>query len=857
MIKYLPVLLLLILCSCSYSEINEKTGLPEGYNIWFAKEENGECKYFENEKAIGISLSGEENWALTKTAIDVKPGEDYVVYAIVGARSAGILSNGGFAVGAFLSNKDGVVNWGPTVWGSGNMDWQIMACDVHIPENVTTLTPQIQGHGGGEIFCSGIEILPKGKTTTLKVPNISLPLWSDTKPLSVSLSQEEQFGICGIYYPKDTATIKVGQLNIPCEDLKYYVNDIYGNKILEGDTKYKDEIKFNVQKAGYYEVFLTGNGNYGENISKKITGFTSCVFVMGPKDFKPWSNPFGGQAPFTFDSFKRLNITWNKFICYNLDTLEHNNLPTDFTSYEKIVAEKIKTGILSEFDIKGVEIWNEPENEIPNFNEKWEDLAKTALATTKGVHASYPNCKTLFNICHLGNLTKFHQAGGVGSYDILSLHPYCPGLYNEPKYPQPPEEGGVIDFLLSARSQLDIEGMKDTEIWSTEYGWTTGNLPQGASLLEQAMFTVRSSVLQLACGVKKVNPFRFTDVSFWGEMDGKFGFIRGDKTPKAVVSSYGVMAQTIDDNPYLGQMKLGENIGAFIFGKGKKTVLCLWKFGGEDKINIPIKQKAILRDLWGNDLVFNGGEITIKDEPIYLIYDLPAKSIYSKIKGEFIENAIEDVFVPQSKQVKIPNYNIPYVKNIDINSNWDKPGILLKSEKRFETDTPFEAEVKILTDGEYIFASYSITGSNVYSVNTKDNKSCWNGAGMEFFISLEPDTITKHNKRDCDFQLCLVPGNTGEGTKVCDIWRDDLSIPNSEVLFTKTEKGYEIKAKIPVKYLKQYSKDKNPLKIGDKVKVDFVVNISDENENRAGMLSTHSGTFSQDPSIWGNGIINK
>ena len=30
MIKYLPMLLLLILCSCSYSEINEKTGLPEG-----------------------------------------------------------------------------------------------------------------------------------------------------------------------------------------------------------------------------------------------------------------------------------------------------------------------------------------------------------------------------------------------------------------------------------------------------------------------------------------------------------------------------------------------------------------------------------------------------------------------------------------------------------------------------------------------------------------------------------------------------------------------------------------------------------------------------------------------------------
>ena len=128
---------------------------------------------------------------------------------------------------------------------------------------------------------------------------------------------------------------------------------------------------------------------------------------------------------------------------------------------------------------------------------------------------------------------------------------------------------------------------------------------------------------------------------------------------------------------------------------------------------------------------------------------------------------------------------------------------------------------------------------------------------MEFFISLEPDTITKHNKRDCDFQLCLVPGNMGEGAKVCDIWGDNLSIPNSEVLFTKTKKGYEIKAKIPVKYLKQYSKDKSPLKIGDKVKVDFVVNVSDENENRAGMLSTHSGTFSQDPSIWGNGIINK
>ncbi|MBQ0105985.1 MAG: hypothetical protein KBT47_08135, partial [Armatimonadetes bacterium] len=620
------VMLLFAVCVWGQN-INEKTGLPEGYAIWFMNAECGETRYFEKENLIGISLSDTGNWSLTYKSVDVQPGSDWTVYAVAGGRGIGILNGGGVSVGGFLSDKDQVVDWGPSVWKGGNMSLELMSCDIHIPENATKLTPQVGGHGGGEIFVYAIEAVKKGEKPSLSVPHTVLPVWNDTKPITVPLDQEEKYGVKGIYLPGEECVFRVGRLGIGCKELKYIITDLFGNKADEGETAYGQEIKFVPKKAGYYEISLSGEGIYGENITKKLVGSSSCIFVSAPKKFTPWGNPFGGQSPNSLDMYERLNITWDKFICYNLDTGSHSEMPTDYEDYKNKVAEKVRSGIFGKYHTKGVEIWNEPENEIPGVYQKWEELAKTAKATTEGIHSVSPETKTMFDICHLGNLTKYHEAGGVGTYDVLSLHPYCPALYNEPKYPQPPEEGGIISMLLAAREQLDREGMAEAEIWTTEYGWTTGSLPQGASLEEQAKYMVRSSVLQLACGVKRVNPFRLTDVPFWGEMDGKFGFIRDDRTPKPVLATYSILAQTVDDNPYIGQIDMGDNIGAFIFGKTGKTVLVLWKFGGEAEVNVPIKQNCILRDMFGNDMPFKGGNVTAGENPQYFIFNLSPKSV--------------------------------------------------------------------------------------------------------------------------------------------------------------------------------------------------------------------------------------
>ncbi|MBQ0104715.1 MAG: hypothetical protein KBT47_01605, partial [Armatimonadetes bacterium] len=258
------------------------------------------------------------------------------------------------------------------------------------------------------------------------------------------------------------------------------------------------------------------------------------------------------------------------------------------------------------------------------------------------------------------------------------------------------------------------------------------------------------------------------------------------------------------------------------------------------------------RDMFGNDMPFKGGNVTAGENPQYFIFNLSPKSVYSKIKGKFIKGGIEDIFVAKNDKIKIPEYTVYFMKDISLADDWNVQPVRVSSEKRFENDIPNEAEVKFVTDGKNIFVSYKVTGEKILPLNTKDYNMTWNGAGMEIFITLD-ENVRSNNKRKCDFQLCLNPGNGGE---IVDIWSEtDGRIPGSEVVYKPIENGYEMKAKIPVSYLNRYSEQDKELKFGDRLRLDWVVNIADEKGDRQAMLSTHSGSFSTDPSVWGKTVI--
>jgi len=860
--KRLLILMLLLLSCMSYaqvaslnSSIDEKTGLPSGFGVWFADTNNAEYKFFDSPyKCIGVSVGNGGGWALNTGTIEVNKGGTYIVSAMLSGRGAGFFGDGGCAVGAILldANKQ-VVDWGPATFRSGTFDFEVVSVTVKIPDNVKYISPQVKGQGGGDCFMSDIKVL-ENTAPEMEKPNFKASNWNGTGAVSLSVSAPSVAGVVGLYEPNTTIEWTINKIDGNVSPLNYVIKDVYGNKIYNGVAKMGQKITFTPLKLGYYEMNVNGSVDIGNNLYKTLSATGCAIVIPKPVNYKMWSNPFGGQSPIDLALYPRLNITWDRSGYYNVMTNSHSELPKDFVAYEKAWEEKTKAG-LPERHKYGIEVWNEPENELGDMSKwSWGDLAKTSLATKKGIQKVSPNTKILLNVCHLGNLTKYHNAGGVGTYDVLTLHPYASALYNEPKYPQPPEEADTINFILSAKNQLKKEGLPKAEIWTTEYGWTTGNLPQGSTLLQQAEYMVRGTILQLASGVKKVNPFRLTDVSFWGEFDGKFGFIRTDNTPKPVLSSYSIMSQTIDANPYRGQFIMSENVGAFLFGEKNKSVLAIWKFDGKVDVNITLKgKKAVVRDMFGNDTVFTGGKLEIGPEPVYIIIDDIYINVIKNIKSKFVKNGIENIFIPKSDFVKIPDFDLTLANNIDLSgdlSNWNVKEIKVFGGKRFENDKETKGSVKLATDGKYLYVGYEITGEDILPYNPKPAELSWNGAGMELFVTSEVDTIIKSQKRDVDYQFCLSPDDYGKNPQTFDIWAKKV-IPNSDTTFMKIDKGYVIKSKIPISY---FSK-KGYVEMGDKLKIAFQINIADVNGNRVALMSTHSGAFSNDPSIWGNTTV--
>jgi hypothetical protein len=275
-------------------------------------------------------------------------------------------------------------------------------------------------------------------------------------------------------------------------------------------------------------------------------------------------------------------------------------------------------------------VWNEPHNEL-HGNWTVEQYAATVRATREGAHRADPTVKIADNWD--GSLKQYANAGGIGAFDILTIHPYSPGLNANPPIEQGPEAAGLLDSIRATREELISNGFGALEIWSTEFGWPTATAYAGSvSELNQARYLIRSSVLQLASGVKRVNPFRLTDVPFWGPRDGSFGLARADDTPKPSLCAYAIMAQTINDLPYAGQYNVGPNIGAFVFANRSRCVLALWRTDSQSSLTLHVAGRNIaLVKLFGarTYLTLGARTISIGPSPVFISIDAPVEKSFS------------------------------------------------------------------------------------------------------------------------------------------------------------------------------------------------------------------------------------
>lgn len=187
----------------------------------------------------------------------------------------------------------------------------------------------------------------------------------------------------------------------------------------------------------------------------------------------------------------------------------------------------------------------------------------------------------------------------------------------------PPEKGWYLSYITETKKLIDEFGGKK-DIWITETGWPT-NIGfcegwMGVSLDEQAKYLVRSIVLLLSLGVKRI---------FWfsarngGEDVKNFehnqGLLYYDKKPKPSYFAYTTLIKMLEGTKFIKKINIPK-IYSYLFEKDNKGCFILWTTGRNVKLNFKnLPDDVRVFDINGNEIKINDKNLQLSDSPIYVV----------------------------------------------------------------------------------------------------------------------------------------------------------------------------------------------------------------------------------------------
>lgn len=528
-----------------------------------------------------VRLGHPRQWTLRLDRVrSVRPGQTWHFRAVVAGRRLGWLGGGG---GPRLLVRDSSGREYPTPlesrWDAGSFGWKEIRLRASIPPGAATLEAEFYGFGGGEYLVRSV-----GLDTAVAGPvDLMAPL-PESEVLEAGLPIEPGASR-SLYLPGDTLVWRIAAGAREALDLGYRVLDGQGRILDTGKTALGGTVRFRPPGDGYYELAVA------DLPGGLVQGRLGAMVAPLPRSWAPGANPFGFPDA-TPEELRRLGFTWTRPLHGNIVEGGAKRLPEDLLGYRAAWTRRVKAG-LPPTHLNTVEIWNEPHNELAPGT--WDMAAFVAMvsASRRGIRAASPRTRIAVNWEFLDGFQAFHAAGGKGLYEVACIHPYSRRIFLDgpAAVSDSPEADGLSAQLDSARAVL-----AGKEIWSTEFGWPTApGHPWSVSEQDQARYIVRSALLQLAHGVRRVMPFKSEDVPGWGPRHGSLGLRRADLTPKPSLAAYAALARNVDALPYVGRLDLGDaRVAALVFGSEGRTVVAVWSPQeiGEITLRLPAGARA-------------------------------------------------------------------------------------------------------------------------------------------------------------------------------------------------------------------------------------------------------------------------
>lgn len=223
----------------------------------------------------------------------------------------------------------------------------------------------------------------------------------------------------------------------------------------------------------------------------------------------------------------------------------------------------------------GNEVWNYLK--APEFAE-WSRMALEVIKTER------PEARVGADPGGGGAFTlAFLEAGGMDGMSLWCCHPYSF---------TPLPEHRIRGMLRNLRDLLKKKTGREFDLMVTEYGWSVApdsRHPSAVSEAVQAQRTTRESLMLYAEDAKVLIPHamgdRDDDPKNW---DHWFGFFRIDQQPRPVFVAHATCARMIDGSRFVGDVVLGEGIGAMLFERGGTYTLALFTAEQSKVARIPV-----------------------------------------------------------------------------------------------------------------------------------------------------------------------------------------------------------------------------------------------------------------------------
>ncbi|MCX7655948.1 MAG: hypothetical protein N2Z76_05445 [Treponemataceae bacterium] len=156
----------------------------------------------------------------------------------------------------------------------------------------------------------------------------------------------------------------------------------------------------------------------------------------------------------------------------------------------------------------------------------------------------------------------------------------------------------------------------------------------------------------------------------------------------------------------------------------------------------------------------------------------------------------------------------------------------------------------VRTDGQNLYIFADITDDDP-QINPFPAPQAWRGDSIEFFFGT--DTTPHAFYKTTDKRIRFVPKSKSNPHQ-CEISINDVTtqIGDIQVVFVFHDKGYRMEAKIPLSVL-----NTKPLKIGQKVRLEFQINDADGGKERSRLLHwmSQEDKSYMDASTWGDGKV--